>query len=197
MLCLRGLDYKSYSERLAVGQPLPELPCPDPECPVRILRGHGWYRRFLGSVLTAFRRLRCPGCGVTHALLPEDVCAYRDLTLGDLEAALAAGGGPSTAARAAHQPGSAGVRRARRWQRALQPPRTHRLLGFLPPGEGSFWERAQAAEGRAPGVLVRLRHWLWSTCGYFLGGVSGLYRHGRPQAVLGTSTELGNCSSSS
>jgi len=28
------------------------------------------------------RRVRCPRCRVSHAVLPEDVCAYRDLTFG-------------------------------------------------------------------------------------------------------------------
>ena len=197
MLCFPGLDCKSYAERLADGQPLPELACPDPGCPVQCLRGHGWYRRFLGGVLRAIRRLRCPVCKVTHALLPEDVCAYHDLTLGDLEAALDAGGGPSSAARAAGQSGAAGVRRARRWQRAMQLPWTQELVAFLPPGTGSLLERARAAMEDAPSALVWLRRELWSKRVDFLSGLTGLYRHGRPHAVVVSgSTEFGNCPSS-
>jgi hypothetical protein len=67
------------------------------------------YRRYLNGELFAIRRLICPRCGVTHALLPEDVCAYRDLTLSALESALGSQGGPRDCARAAQQAGLAGA----------------------------------------------------------------------------------------
>ena len=119
MLCLPGLGRKDYWKRLGAPS-IPELACPDPSCDGWSLRGHGWYRRYLDGEYVAIRRLRCPRCGVTHALLPEDVVAYHDLTLLDLEEILEAEGGPSAAAHAAHQRGRAGVRRVRRWKHALR-----------------------------------------------------------------------------
>jgi len=83
MVFLSTLDHKSYWQELTAG--LPEVRCPNPSCSRCLLRGHGWYRRYLGGRRVAFRRTRCPCCGVTHALLPEDVCAYQDLTLSALE----------------------------------------------------------------------------------------------------------------
>ncbi len=179
MVCLRGLDRKSYSERLAGGW-LPELSCPDPECEDEPLRGHGWYRRYLDQILMAIRRLRCRRCRVTHALLPEDVVAYRDLTLAALESALQIDAGPSVRAQAAGQEGVCGVRRVRGWRRRLSSGWVHQLVAILPASAGDLWERVVASLGPPPGALVRLRHWLWSTYRLFFSGLSGLYRHGRP-----------------
>ncbi len=179
MLCLQGLDHKSYDETLRDGW-LPELACPDARCRGARLCGHGWYRRYLHQIRIAIRRLRCPCCKVTHALLPEDVCAYHDLTLPALEAALERGGGPSAQARAAGQEGRSGVRRARRWARALSSSWAQRLLGLLAATPGNLLQRVQALLGSAPGALLRLRHWLWASYLLFFAGVSGLYRHGRP-----------------
>jgi hypothetical protein len=55
-----------------------------------------------------FRRVRCPRCKVSHAVLPEDVCVYRDLTFEAVEAGLAAEG-PSAGAEVSGQSGSPGV----------------------------------------------------------------------------------------
>lgn len=191
MLCVPGLDFKSYFDLLSGDQPLPEIPCPDPACG-SLLRGHGWYRRYLNGELFAMRRLICPRCKVTHALLPEDVCAYRDVTLTALESALDSQGGPGACARAAQQAGLAGRRRARRWLRAQQDPWAAQLRGFLPAVAGDLWGRIRALVGLAAGALVRFRHWLWSTYRYFFSGLTGLFRHGRPGwAVRGDSTDFG------
>ncbi len=116
MIFLRDLDCKSYWDKLANG--LPAVPCPDPSCEDCLLCPHGWYRRYLDEERVAFRRTRCPSCGVTHALLPEDVCAYQDLKLPALERALDAGS-PTPAARAVGEATVAAVRRARRWSRGF------------------------------------------------------------------------------
>ncbi len=173
MLCLPGLGCKDYWERMRPGSPIPEIECPT--CPVR-LKGHGWYARYFRGELVDIRRLRCVGCGVTHALLPEDLCAYQDLTLPALEQAKQRDG-PTAAARAAGWDGA--VRRARRWRSG----RLWRELLALLPVAGGVWERIAALVGPEPGMLVRLRHWMWSQLAYLLGGPCGLFRHGRPPGV--------------
>ncbi len=157
---------------------------PRDECPSCLcqLKGHGWYRRYFGGERVSIRRLCCPGCKVTHALLPEDLCAYQDLTLLALEQAKQRDG-PSAAARAAGWDGA--VRRARRWRGGRLWPQ---LLALLPVA-GDAWERIVALVGPEPGMLVRLRHWMWSQLAYLLGGPCGLFRHGRPPHLLrGAST---------
>lgn len=194
MVCLAGLDRKTYKSRVVEGRELPEIACPHPDCGGERLRGHGGYRRYLDGLLAFIRRLRCRRCGVTHALLPEDVCAYQDLCLDALEEALDAAG-PTLAARAAGESeGAAGVRRARRWRHHARAPWCAQLMALLPPAAGSWWQRARAVVGSASGALVRLRHWLWSTWGCFFGGLTGLYRYGRPRhAFRKDSTEVGIC----
>lgn len=192
MICVRGLDCKTYWDRLAPGRPLPEIPCPQPKCEGELLRGHGWYTRYLDEERVAIRRVICHRCRVSHAVLPEDVCAYHDLTLWALEQALETPGGPSAVARATGQVGEAGRRRARRWQRRADAPWSAQLLALLPPMAGHWWERVQATVGAAPGALVRLRRWLWSTWRCFFSGLNGLFRRGRPRVVVrGDSTDLG------
>jgi hypothetical protein len=132
-------------------------------------------------VKQALRRVLCPRCKVSHAVLPEDVCAYRDLTLGCVEAGLAAGR-PSVGAEVSGQDGSQGVRRVRGWLRSAGESFAAKLQGLLGAVAGPWWRAAQAVVGKAPGWLTRLRHFLWSGFRYFLGGVSGLFRHGRPSA---------------
>ena len=99
MLSLRGVDCKTYWELFAPGQPLPEIPCPKPDC-AGLLHGHGWYRRYLNGELVPIRRGLCDRCEVSHAVLPEDVCGYHDLTLWTLECALETEGGPTAVAQA-------------------------------------------------------------------------------------------------
>jgi hypothetical protein len=191
MVSLEGLDCKQYRER--VEGAVPEICCPDPECQQTRLRGHGWYRRYLDGVRQPLRRLRCPRCRVSHALLPEDLCAYRDVSLGAVEAALAAGA-PSAGAQASGQGGRPGVRRVRGWLRSACGRLAAGLQALLAPAAGAWWQRAQQVVGEAPGWLTRLRHWVGRHFGYFLGGLSGLYRHGRPRgAAPRPSPYLGNC----
>lgn len=176
MLSVVGLNCKVYWG----GEGLPEVSCPNPGCEGALLRSHGGYQRYVGGAYEEIRRLVCPCCRVSHALLPDDLCAYRDAKLEEVEAALAAGS-PSLGAQAAGQNGPAGVRRVRRWLRAARGWVDAAVKALLPASSGSsWWERAQAVVGEAPGWLCRLRHWLWSRWRCFLGGMSGLYRHGRP-----------------
>lgn len=178
MLSLAGVGCKQYREQMDSGA-VPELSCPDPACQGAALRGHGWYRRYLGGELQALRRVRCPRCRVSHAVLPEDLSAYRDLMLGAVEAGLAAGQ-PSAGAEISRQDGSQGVRRVRGWLRSVQEPFAGKVLALLGAVSGPWWRGAQEVVGKAAGWLTRLRHFLWSGWRCFLGGVSGLYRHGRP-----------------
>jgi hypothetical protein len=180
MLSVAGIGCKQYREQMDSGA-VPELSCPDPECRGAHLRGHGWYKRYLGGERQAFRRVRCSRCRVSHAVLPEDVCAYRDLTLGSVEAGLAAGT-PSVGAEVSGQDGNPGVRRVRGWLRSAEEPFAAKVQGLLGPVSGPWWRRAQEVVGQGAGWLTRLRHWLWSSWRCFLGGVSGLFRHGRPSA---------------
>lgn len=180
MLSLAGVGCKQYEERLGRGRSVPEVSCPDSQCQGSRLQGHGWYRRYLGGVWSELRRLRCRRCGVSHALLPEDLCAYRDTTFAAVESALEVGV-PSGGAQAAGQAGSVGVRRVRRWLRSDGSPLATAVQALLAPAAGPWWRRAQQVVGKAAGWLTRLRHWLWSRWRCFLGGVSGLYRHGRPR----------------
>lgn len=179
MLCLRGVDSKIYWTLLARGKPTPRVACPDPSCAGQ-LKARGWYWRYLGGKRVPLRRLRCGRCGVSHALLPEDVCAYNDLTLTVLEVAMGDQDGPSAAARAAGQRGPSGKCRVRRWLRGS----SWQRLSFLLPASGSVWERITAIVGEAPGQLIRLRRWLFSKLGFFLGGPAGLFRHGRPSEAF-------------
>ncbi len=179
MLCLPGLACKEYWERMRPGSPIPEIKCPTCLCQ---LKGHGWYQRYFGGERVGIRRLRCVGCRVTHALLPEDLCAYQDLTLPALEQAKQSDG-PTAAARAAGWAGA--MRRARRWRGG----RLWQELVALLPTPGNVWERIVALVGPEPGMLVRLRHWMWSQLAFLLGGPCGLFRHGRPRLHLrGAST---------
>jgi transposase-like protein len=171
MVFLSSLNHKNYWEELAAG--IPEIRCPDPTCS-GCLRGHGRHRRYLGGQRVKLRRLRCPDCGVTHVLLPEDVCAYQDLTFPALELAMAAES-PTPAARAMGDSNVAAVRRVRRWFRSLPCALLHDLLSRA----GRLGGRLQALAGEASGKLVRLRRWLWSL-GLLLGGPCGLFLHGRP-----------------
>lgn len=173
MLCLPDVDCKRYWKRLTRDAPLPEVWCP--LCEDCLLRGHGWYLRYLDGERVEIRRGRCPNCRVTHALLPEDVCAYQDLTFSTLECAMDAGDGPTAAAQAVGEYGDAAVRRARRWLGYVW-----RQVKPLLPAPGEVLDRIEAVVGPGPRKLVRLRHWLWSKLVLFLGGPVGVFRHGRP-----------------
>jgi hypothetical protein len=194
MVIVPGLGCKQYRERMDGGD-VPAVSCPDPACGETLLRGHGSYARYLGGELQRVRRLRCRRCGVSHALLPEDVSAYRDASLDDVEAALAAGT-PAAGAQAASQAGERGVRRVRSWLRSTERSVAVGVQALLAAEEGPWWRRAQRVVGLQAGWLTRLRHWLWSRYRVLLGGVSGLYRHGRNERrPQGPSPYLGNCPS--
>jgi hypothetical protein len=186
MVSLTGVSCKEYAQHIDV---IPEVICPNPQCEKARLQGHGSYRRRLGGELQELRRLRCPRCGVSHALFPEDLCAYRDATFGAVEAAFSAGT-PSAGAKAAEQDDPQGVRRVRRWLRSARASWQSSVLALLPAAEGPWWVRAQAVVGAHPGWLTRLRQDLWSRFRCFLGGVFGLYRHGRPRYPLVEPTSI-------
>jgi len=173
MIFLSAVDHKSYEKTLDSG--VPDVACPDPACSGFRLRGHGSYSRRLNGLLSTFRRVRCPNCGVTHALLPEDVCAYQDLTLPALESALEAGL-PTAAARVVGEVSVAAVCRARRWFRRS----VWEVLPSLLGGRGPLWPQLAALVGETPGKLVRVRRWLWSQSNLLLGGPCGLFLDGRP-----------------
>ena len=90
-------------------------------------------------------------------------------------------------------------RRVRRWLRAQKSPWAVQLMGLLPAVvAGDVWERIKIFVNPPPGSLVRLRHWLWSTYRYFLSGLTGLFRQGRPGfRGRGDSTDVGICAESS
>ncbi len=196
MLSVPGVDHHNYAERMLGDGPAPQVTCPDRGCAGRLLVAHATYERYLGGALFTVLRVRCPGCGVTHAALPEDVCAYRDALLPAVEAALQAIEAhhrPIDGARAAGEQGPGATRRVRRWHRGLDARIASVIVALLPAAPGAWLERARSALGEGAGALVRLRHWLWSRYALFFGGPAGLYRHGRPRhAVRRLSTDLGS-----
>jgi len=147
-----------------------------PCCRHSYLASHGSYRRYVDGQRMRIRRGRCSWCGVTHAILPEDMCAYRVLTLEDLASALTARG-PTAAAQQLGDPSEAGVRRARRTRQDAAAERTLQNERVLPAARdpGSWWQRALAAYGS----LLAWRRWLWRQTGYFVTGLLGLFRQGR------------------
>ena len=188
MVCVSGLDSKGYEATLGDGE-LPPMVCPQCGAPVG---GHGWYWRYLDGVLVRFRRVRCRACGVSHGILPEDVCAYRDVKLAELEAGLPAGSA-SAGAQASGQAGDPGVRRVRGWRRSKKSSWVKVLLALLAAVEGPWWQRAQKIFGPEAGWLVRLRHWLWRAHHLLFSGLSGLWRGGRPRwRPPAASTDLGS-----
>lgn len=186
MLCLVGIGVDEFLARKADGTlPLSDLRCPEPDCRSTLWR-HGGHRRYLAGVLHWIPRVRCPRCRVTHGVLPEDVCAYRDLTLGALEAAMEAGS-PSKVASVLDMPTAEGVRAARRMLRQLgrQWPA---ILGFLPALPEPGLAGLRRVFDSQPGVLLRLRQWLMSKLGLWFSGLCGLWRRGRPPHLPGRST---------
>src|ERR1700694_4198758 len=84
-------------------------------------------------VRSEVRRLGCPRCGVGRALLPEDLCAHRDVTFAEVESALKVGV-QSGGAKASGQDGSTVGRRVRRLPRRAGAPRAPAGRGFLGAG---------------------------------------------------------------
>jgi len=195
MLSVVGVDRQVYWDVFQRGRPIPDIACPDPACEGQLLGSHAWYERYLDGDLCELHRLVCRRCSVTHAVLPEDVCAYHDATLVQIEAALEAGPGPAAASEAAGQEGAGARPRVRRWLRRLDGWLRQQVVGLLPAVAGSLLERVRAVFGAAPGVLVRLRHWMWSRYLLFFGGPAGVYRHGRPRfSIRRGTTDLGKLS---
>ena len=174
MLFLEGVGNKDYLSAVgAKGSRLPELRCPLPGCGER-LAGHGGYGRYIGGRLQWVRRGICPKCHVSHAIVAEDLVAYRDLTLGELEVIWEATGAAS-AARALSQSGEVALRRVRSEYRRLRGPIQAQIQALLP----ALGDRAQLY-ATARGFLLQLRVRLWSVLGLFFSGLTGLWRHGRP-----------------
>lgn len=180
MLSVTGVACNEYAGVIGRNGSVPAVSCPAAGCQGRLQRGHGFYKRFVNGVLVELRRLICVVCGVTNALLPEDLCAYRDATLTAVEAAADTGPGPAARARAAGETGHEAKRRVRRWGLGSASRWVVRLVALLPAGPESWLDRVRAVVGAGSGALVRLRRWLWSRYTVLLGGPCGLFRHGRP-----------------
>lgn len=185
MLSMAGVGRNVYAEILGRGCMVPEIPCPAPECNGRVQRSHGYYRRYVEGRLFEVRRLICLVCGVTNALLPEDMCAYRDTSLSAIEAAADGGPGPASRAEAAGEGGHEAKRRVRRWGVDGRSRWVTQLVALLAAGPEGWMERVRAVVGAEACALVRLRRWLWSRYVVFLGGPSGLFRLGRPRGRPG------------
>ena len=179
MLSIAGVGRNEYAGVIGRKGSVPAVSCPTPGCQERLQRGHGFYKRYVDGVLVELRRLICLTCGVTNALLPEDLCAYRDATLTAVEAAADAGPGPAARARATGETGHEAWRRERRWGLERKSRWVVLLVALLPAGPEHWLERVRAVVGNGSGGLVRLRHWLWSRYTVFLGGPCGLFRLGR------------------
>ena len=179
MLFLEGIGVEAYLRLETVG----ELSCP--ACRAK-LHGHGGYKRYLGNVRCRVFRVRCPPCGVTHVVLPGNVCAYRDMTLETVEE-VAEAGSPSEGARHLDPPPVDGRRVARRLQRTFER-QMQAVAGWLEPMSQRGLEGLRELFGSAPGVLVRLRRSLMRTHGLWFSGLCGLWRHGRPPHAAWRST---------
>lgn len=179
MVFLEGIGVEEYLDLETVG----ELSCP--VCRAK-LHGHGGYFRYLGGSLCWVFRVLCPPCGVTHVVLPGNVCAYRDMTLEMVEEIVEAGS-PSEGKRHLDPPPVDGRRVVRRVLRAFEQ-QMRAVVGMLPPTPGSGLDKLRTVLGPQPGVLIRLRRWLLLTWGEWFSGLCGLWRHGRPPHVAGRST---------
>lgn len=179
MLFLRGVGVEEFFDQKTVG----ELGCP--KCSSR-LHGHGGYLRYLGGVRRRVSRVRCRPCGVSHVVLPGNVCAYRDLRLETLETVVDAGSPSEGAPHLDPQPVD-GRRVTRRVLRAFET-QIQAVAGWLPAVSVGGLDKLRQIFGAQPGVLLRLRQWLLSTHGLWFSGLCGLWRHGRPPHVAGWST---------
>lgn len=155
-------DQDRVESRLATGQ----IDCPS--CHGRAMRSWGWARpravRGLVGVLRP-RRARCPGCGVTHVLLPVTVLSRRAYAVEVIGAALvsrASGSGHRPIGARLGVPGST----VRGWLRTmatrLEPVRVHLLqvagrVGVdvvVPKALGSPWRDLLAALDTARSAVV-------------------------------------------
>ena len=192
MISAAGVGAKEYLGVFEWSGARPVLHCPGKDCGGAELGWHGRYERYLGGVLRPICRAICRRCGVTHAVLPEDVCAYNDLMFRQLEQVVDAGG-PSSGAVAAGLQGESAPRCARRFRQKLARNVARAMEALLPAVEGDWFSRGKRVVGRGIGVLAALRHWLMSRYSIFLAGPSGLYRFGRPgHRIRATTTDLGS-----
>jgi len=191
MIAASGVRTNEYWDVVGSRGALPVVACPEPGCGAR-LRPHGSYDRYVSEELRPIRRVRCPRCGVTHAVLPEDLCAYQRGTLDELERVVGASG-PSAGARKLGVSGPEGVRRVRRMRSGARDRLGQVVMALLPATPGKVIDRVRVVVGAAPGTLVRLRRWLMSRFTIFFGGSCGLYRRGRPGLrIRRVSTDLGS-----
>lgn len=146
-----------------------------PSCERGWLAPHGSYRRRVDGQLMWIRRARCRSCGVTHAVLPEDVCAYRDLSLDVLTVVLTASR-PMKAARALGDTSPAAVRRIRRCRLEARGERARSAERLLPEARAPapWWQRAIEVFGD----LASWRRWQWRVTGHFATPMLGPFRHG-------------------
>ena len=177
MVCVTGVGFKEYFEGPMSW--LATLRCPDPECEQSRVEGHGSYRRYVGGVLRRIQRVRCLRCGVTHGVVPEELCAYRDLTLSALEVIWDASS-PSAASRRMGEVSDRMMRRMRCVLCRLRRKVSMEVHGWLPAVREPGLEGLRQIFGVEPGVLLRLRRWLGSAQGLWFSGLCGLWRHGRP-----------------
>ncbi len=180
MLSVTGVGRKEYQEKVGRAGAVPSVPCPDAACKGQEQGGHGFYRRYVDGLLFDVRRLICRLCGVSNAVLPDDVCAYRDVSFLAVEAAADAWPGPAAAARAAGITGAEAKRRVRRLQLTAGSLWVGKILALLGAGPERWMDVVRAVVGEGCGALVRLRSWIWSRYSTYLGGPCGLFRLGRP-----------------
>ena len=180
MLSVPGVGRKDYGEKLGRAGAIPSVECPDAACEGEVQGGHGFYRRYVDDKLFDVRRLICAVCGVSNAVLPDDICAYRDVSLLVVEAAADAWPGPAAGARAAGIKGDQAKRRVRRMRLSAGSLWINQILALLAAGPERWMAVVRAVVGDGQGALVRLRSWLWSRYSVYLGGPCGLYRLGRP-----------------
>jgi len=191
MLSVPGVGRKEYGEKLGRAGTVPSVPCPDAGCKGQEQDGHGFYQRYVDGVLFEVRQLICALCGVSNAVLPDDLCAYRDISLLAVEAAADAWPGPAAGARAAGISGTEAKRRVRRLQLTAGSLWVSQIVALLAAGPALWMAVVRAVVGEGCGALVRLRSWLWSRYGVYLGGPCGLFRLGRPGGRPGAATHIG------
>lgn len=111
----------------------------------------GWRDRYFYGTLRRILVVTCGRCNRYDRLLPADVCAYRDATLDQVEAALAVAPRYAAGARAAGLIGAGAPRRVRRWRRGLDA-LAHVLKALLPAVVGTWLVRVHAVVGAEAGA---------------------------------------------
>jgi len=161
MISVDGIGTKEYWAVFGDVSTRPVVRCPDARCEGSAADPHGHHVRYVGGELRPIYRVLCPGCGVTHGVLPEDICAYRDLTLGQLERVVEAAG-PSEGAGLANLGGVDTTRRSRRLRQAAERGLARAVEAFLTAGEGNWLERTRGLASLGVDALLWLRRWLVS-----------------------------------